>query len=171
MVLRKPESNQSRTYYYANATKLGQTPILCFTNGGTSLARMVSVPPNSFLAAASVHHCLYSPFRIDLSIFTMLQFPKTNLTLSPRHSMISIKWRCRYYNPARLFMYKIRRLLSGAPSAPFFQSGRTSYLMMSLLLTVLFFGPDVFSAQHLLSIHLLLLLHLLLHRIIFLLLL
>ena len=110
--------------------------------------------PCTILLSNAVHHCLYSPFRIHLSISMMLQFPKTNLTLSPRHSTISIKWRCRYYNPAKSFMYKIRRLLSGAPSAPFFRSGRTSYLMMSLLLTVLFFGPDVFPAQHLLSISL-----------------
>ena len=64
------------------------------TNGGISLAQMVSAPLSSFSDAANAHPCLYSPFKMSRSIFTTWQFRKTNFMPHLGHSMISIKFRC-----------------------------------------------------------------------------
>ena len=92
-VLPKLGSSRSRIFF-ASATNMDLIMRQYSTNGGMSLARMVSVPPSSFSADANTHPCLYSPFKFSLSIFTTRQFLKTNFMPHQRDSTISIKSKC-----------------------------------------------------------------------------
>ena len=118
-------------------------------------ARMASALLKFFMVVDNTPLYLFFLAKINLSIFTMRQFLRTNYMLYRSRYTISTKLLFLLYNPANVLAFRIQRLLCGTLLVPFFLSGRTCYHKTYWLLTGLSFVHAVFCVHLPRSIYLL----------------